>query len=73
MVQGQCRGIARIKDSLVVTYDNPVKVEIISMQGRVERTIVSERDGRRLFTLPWYVAVSPDQTIIYISETVTIR
>ena len=67
-VNGQCQGIARIGANLVVSYDDPVKVEIISLKGKVVQTVVTEDEGGELFTYPWYIAVGKDQQTVYISD-----
>lgn len=67
-VTGRCRGIAYNKDKLVVSYDDPSKVEVLNMCGRVLQCLKSDRTGSALFERPYYVTISGDGDSIYVSD-----
>lgn len=67
-VTGRCRGIAYSKDKLIVSYDDPSKVEVLNMCGRVLQCLKNDRNGSALFERPYYVTVSEDGDSIYVSD-----
>ncbi|XP_060581648.1 uncharacterized protein LOC132738199 [Ruditapes philippinarum] len=64
---GPCTGIAYKNNYLVVSYWNPASVKILSMSGEIVKTFDKDDNGRNLFIEPWYLTVSPDNTVIYVS------
>ncbi|XP_045177997.2 uncharacterized protein LOC123538096 [Mercenaria mercenaria] len=67
-VGADCCGIACSNNNLIVSYDRPAKVQILDMSGHVLKTFVKDSKGKPLFSNPLYLAVSPDNTTIYVSD-----
>ncbi|XP_045195070.2 uncharacterized protein LOC123550707 [Mercenaria mercenaria] len=67
-VVGRCRGIAYNKENLVVSYDDPSKVEILNMYGKVLRCLKTDTSGNALFERPYYVVASADGESVYVSD-----
>ncbi|XP_053401854.1 uncharacterized protein LOC128557735 [Mercenaria mercenaria] len=67
-VDGKCLGIAYRKNSLVVSYFDPPKVEILSLCGKVIQKIDTDSSGKALFRNPRYVAVDHDCYCIFVSD-----
>ncbi|XP_060573361.1 uncharacterized protein LOC132731237 [Ruditapes philippinarum] len=65
---GYCTGIAYRNPYLVVSYWNPASIKILSMSGEVVKTFDKDDNGQKLFIKPWYLNVSPDNTMIYVSD-----
>ncbi|XP_053402778.1 E3 ubiquitin-protein ligase TRIM33-like [Mercenaria mercenaria] len=57
-----------IKNRLVVSYINPPKVEILSLDGKAIQMIDTDSSGEDLFQFPRYVAVHRDGNCIYVSD-----
>ncbi|XP_053402779.1 uncharacterized protein LOC128558036 [Mercenaria mercenaria] len=70
-VDGKCYGIAYSKNRFVVSYINPPKVEILSLDGKVLQHIDTDSSGKALFESPRYVAVDRDGNCIYVSDYIT--
>ncbi|XP_053386240.1 E3 ubiquitin-protein ligase TRIM71-like [Mercenaria mercenaria] len=62
-------GIAYSNNNLIVSTMGPVTVQVLDMSGRIVRTIDKDSMGKPLFTQPWYLAISPDHTTIYVSDS----
>ncbi|XP_060607868.1 uncharacterized protein LOC132760000 [Ruditapes philippinarum] len=67
-VVGRCRGIAYNNDNLVVSYDDPSKVEIMNLHGKVLRCLKADASGIPLFERPYYVMSSSDGESVYVSD-----
>ena len=67
-VDGQCRGIVYSRNQLIVTYRNPIKIEIIDLQGNVISRIENDKDGNKLFECPRYVCARSDGDTLYVSD-----
>lgn len=68
-VNGCCRGLAYSQGHLVVSFDKPEsKLEILDTSGNVCKSFARDSLGNQLFTKPWYLALSPDQYTIYVSD-----
>ncbi|XP_045172829.2 uncharacterized protein LOC123534585 [Mercenaria mercenaria] len=67
-VDGRCDGIDYSNDRLVVSYVDPPKVEILSLDGKVIQRIDTDSSGKALFQCPRYVAVDRDGNCIYVSD-----
>jgi hypothetical protein len=66
---GYCTGIAYIiNQHLVVSYWNPASIKILSMSGKIVKTFDNHDYGQDMFIEPWYIIVSPDNTLIYVSD-----
>lgn len=65
---GECRGIAHYDGHLVVSYDKPSKIQILSLDGHVLKSFKQDANGIHMFLCPHYVAISPDGKFIYISD-----
>ncbi|XP_053386625.1 E3 ubiquitin-protein ligase TRIM71-like [Mercenaria mercenaria] len=67
-VSPPCHGIAYSNNNLIVSNEENGTVQILDMSGRIIRTIGKDSNGKPLFTKPWYLVVSPDNTTIYVSD-----
>lgn len=68
-VDGNVQGIAYADGNLYVTYDKPdSKVQIMDLNGRVYRSFKANANGGALFYRPWNIALSPDQSHMYVSD-----
>ncbi|XP_060573393.1 uncharacterized protein LOC132731252 [Ruditapes philippinarum] len=67
-VNGTCTGVAYRNPYLVVSYWDPAVVKILSMSGEVVKTFDKDDDGQKLFIKPCCLIVSPDNTMIYVSD-----
>ncbi|XP_045199325.2 uncharacterized protein LOC123553766 [Mercenaria mercenaria] len=65
---GNCYGITSTADKLIVSFTGPPKIEILGLQGDVQKTIDTTTDGQNLFIQPWHLAISPDEKYIYVSD-----
>ena len=65
---GACRGICSDKIHLYVSFDNPPKVEILDLQGRLLKVIVKDGNNQKLFSSPWYIAFNPVNNRIYVTD-----
>ncbi|XP_045194865.2 uncharacterized protein LOC123550499 [Mercenaria mercenaria] len=70
-VDGRCEGIAYSNNRLVVSYIDPPKVEILSLDGKVIQKIDTDSSGKALFQFPQYIAVDRDRNCIYVSDFFT--
>jgi hypothetical protein len=61
-------GIAYNNNCLIVSCWGPASVKILSMLGEIVKTFDKSDNGQNLFIEPWYLTVSPDNTMIYISD-----
>ncbi|KAH3775477.1 hypothetical protein DPMN_176880 [Dreissena polymorpha] len=69
-VDGDCRGIDFLfkHNSLVVSYVDPEKVEILDLQGVVLKSFTF-REGNVMFLRPHYVCSSSNEDYIFVSDT----
>ncbi|XP_045178016.2 uncharacterized protein LOC123538115 [Mercenaria mercenaria] len=66
-----CYGIAYCSDKLVVSYTaSHPRVQILDMSSKVLKTFDQDSSGQPLFKDPHYVAVSPENENIYVSDCV---
>lgn len=56
-VVGNCLGISSAMDRLVVSFRNPVKIEVIDFNGKVHVRVDRDSTGSVLFQCPRYVSV----------------
>lgn len=72
-VDGICRGIASIKYRLVVSYEDPSKVEIMDFYGNVFACAITSRAISPLIPRPNYVCVAEENSlpVIYVSEFIS--
>ncbi|KAL4217821.1 hypothetical protein ACF0H5_022560 [Mactra antiquata] len=73
MLNGECRGIAHHDGHLVVSYDKPSMVQILSLDGHVLKSFDQNQNGVDLFRCPQYVAIGPDGRSIYVSDRDTFK
>lgn len=67
-VVGRCRGISYNNDNLFVSYDDPSKVEIMNLHGKVFRCLKTDAARIPLFERPYYVMASKDGESVYVSD-----
>lgn len=73
-VSGECQGIASISDSIIVSYGNPPKVEVMNHYGIVQHTIRAEDKGKTRFQCPIYVTTATDERVgdvFFVSDSQT--
>ncbi|XP_053386649.1 uncharacterized protein LOC128550836 [Mercenaria mercenaria] len=63
-----CYGTAYSNNNFIVSNEESRTVQILDMSGHIIRTIDKDSMGKPLFTSPLYMAVSPDNTTIYVSD-----
>ncbi|XP_060557273.1 uncharacterized protein LOC132717736 [Ruditapes philippinarum] len=66
-----CFGIAYSNNHLVVSYLFPSSVKILSLSGEIMKAFDKDDNGKDLFSCPYYLTVSPDNTMIYVSDSST--
>ncbi|XP_060606590.1 uncharacterized protein LOC132758898 [Ruditapes philippinarum] len=76
--QGCCFGIAYSNSHLVVSYYKLMlhdyltiirsSIKILSMSGKIVKSFDNGDYGQDLFNIPYYLTVSPDNTMIYVSD-----
>jgi len=66
-VKGNVVGIVSSNNHLVVSYDDPGRVERITMEGRITHELNNQTAGRELFKYPHFITTSHDGHI-YISD-----
>ena len=69
-MNGQVVGIAARDDHLVVSYQEPGRVEMTTMQGTVTRKLDNQTAGKELFMHPNNIAIS-ESGYIFFSDFVT--
>ncbi|XP_060567520.1 uncharacterized protein LOC132726257 [Ruditapes philippinarum] len=68
---GYCLDVKMINDQLYVSYKEPVKFQIIQLTGEIVRTIKPDDELRKHCKLPRHIAVSHDESVIYVSDWYT--
>lgn len=68
-VKGKCRGIDCIDGKLVVSYEEPPKVEILDFCGNIMRELSTDRAGNDIFNCLYHVVMSRDGGSIYVSDS----
>ncbi|KAL4216297.1 hypothetical protein ACF0H5_024023 [Mactra antiquata] len=63
---GYCYGICYHQDKLIVTYDDPGKLEILDMKGKVIKSITKDTTDQDIFSKPYYVQVY--NNFIFVSD-----
>ncbi|XP_060583215.1 uncharacterized protein LOC132739517 [Ruditapes philippinarum] len=64
----RCFGIAYSNNHLVVSYWFTDSIKILNMSGKIVKSFDKDDNGQDLFNIPWYLTVSPDNTMIYVSD-----
>jgi len=70
-VSGYIQGITTCRENIVVSYADPLGVEMLSRTGSLEVRIDNTTAGREAFRSPWYLTTSTDQQSIYVSDWIT--
>ncbi|XP_060588316.1 uncharacterized protein LOC132743771 [Ruditapes philippinarum] len=67
---GCCFGIAYSNNHLVVSHNESFteNINILSMSGEIVKSFDTDDNGQTLFNNPWYLTVSPDNSMIYVSD-----
>ncbi|XP_060578289.1 uncharacterized protein LOC132735365 [Ruditapes philippinarum] len=65
---GRCFGIAYSNNHLVVSYRYTGSLEILSMSGKIVKLFDKDDNDQNRSTFPHYLTVSPDNTMIYVSD-----
>ena len=63
-VDGECHAVVHSNGNLIVSYINPSKIEIMSLDGKSKRKIAHSES----FRCPWYMALSHDNKSVYVSD-----
>ncbi|XP_045177561.2 uncharacterized protein LOC123537796 [Mercenaria mercenaria] len=72
-VDGECRGIAHTNEKLILTFENPGKVEIVDMKGTVLKCFKEDMVEYKFLKYCSYVAVSKTKDIFYVSNSMEDR
>lgn len=68
-VDGDCVGIHCTGSQLIVSYIKPAaKIQILDLNGDVQKTIQHDSSGAALFAYPHYVTYNPDNFCIYVGD-----
>ncbi|XP_053405429.1 uncharacterized protein LOC128558954 [Mercenaria mercenaria] len=71
-VKGRCYGISCSNDYLIVStvshFFHSGKVQILDMSGNVLKVLDKDCNNKALFSNPLYLALSPDNETIYVSD-----
>ncbi|XP_053385830.1 uncharacterized protein LOC123538693 [Mercenaria mercenaria] len=67
-LMGQCLGICYINGKLYASLQNCVHFQILQLSGAVDKTIKPDAEVLKHCTFPDYIAVSPDESVIYVSD-----
>jgi len=60
-------GVGRSGDRLIVSYESPPGLEVLSMNGRVMHTFSNRAAGRDVFKIPYFITTSTDG-MVYVSD-----
>ncbi|XP_060567966.1 uncharacterized protein LOC132726639 [Ruditapes philippinarum] len=64
-----CLGVAYSNSKLIVSYKTrPATVKILDMFGKVLKTYDEDHHGNPLFGKPYFLTISEDNTVIYVSD-----
>jgi DNA-binding beta-propeller fold protein YncE len=64
-----CRGVAYSNNKLIVSYtDKLATVKILDMSGKVLKIFDKDQHENRLFSDPYHLTISADNTVIYVSD-----
>ncbi|XP_060572481.1 uncharacterized protein LOC132730540 [Ruditapes philippinarum] len=64
-----CRGVAYSNNKLIVSYIHYLAtVKILDMSGKVLKIFDKDQHGNCLFVDPYYLTISADNTVIYVSD-----
>jgi len=66
-VNGDVCGVGRSGDRLVVSYESPPGLEVLSMDGRVMHTFSNQAAGRDVFKSPVFITTITDG-MVYVSD-----
>jgi len=66
-VNGDARGVARSEDKIVLSYESPPGLQVLSMDGTVMHTFNTRAAGTDVFKYPSFIATSTDG-MIYVSD-----
>ena len=72
-VGGPCYGVVCTDGTLILSYNfvfksKAARVQILNMAGEVLKSIDKDCEGEDLFSDPHHLALSPDNTILYVSD-----
>jgi len=66
-LNGDVRGVARSEDNIVVSYESPPVLQVLSMDGTVMQTFVNKAAEGDVFKWPSFIATSADD-MVYVSD-----
>lgn len=67
---GECNFIDYSNNKFVVSYENPVKVEILNLDGQLLSSIKTDSLGNEMFERPTCVAFGYDTDSVYVSDSI---
>jgi hypothetical protein len=68
---GKCLDVKMMNTRLYVSYFLPVKFQILKQTGTLIKTIKPDKEVLKLCTYPRHIAVTPDESKIYVSDRET--
>ena len=66
-VKGNVCGISRSEDRLIVSYESPTGLEVLSMDGRVIHTFSNQAAWVDVFKMPYSISTSA-AGMVYVSD-----
>jgi hypothetical protein len=70
---GICVDVKMINNQLYVSFSNPVKFQKLQLTGAIIKTINPDDEILKHCKLPWHIAVSHDERVIYVSDFETCK
>jgi len=67
-VNGYVWGVGRSGDRLIVSYDSPPWLEVLTVDGRVMHTFSNKAAGRDVFKSPLYFIATSTDGMVYVSD-----
>ncbi|XP_053399922.1 uncharacterized protein LOC128557135 [Mercenaria mercenaria] len=64
-----CHGITNCEGTLIVSYINPAKIQIMDMNGYILKTFDKDYTNKPLFSSPMHIALDTENTILYVSDS----
>ncbi|XP_053384057.1 uncharacterized protein LOC123526710 [Mercenaria mercenaria] len=65
---GMCVDVKHVNGMFYVSFKEPVKFQIIQLTGEIYKTIKPDSEVLKHCTFPRHIAVSPDESLIYVSD-----
>lgn len=67
-VDGHCFGIAHQNGLTAIAFLCPEKVEILTSEGKILKRIITDLNGKEIFSAPYYIAFCHTGKYMYVSD-----